>query len=160
MNKIFFHTFFWLSLSSNVYADILEIVETQPRSELWLNAGFLSHHFQQTSGFNNRNLGFGGEYRYSTVSSMTAGEFYNSDRHTSRYFGWYWQPVHIAGARAGLVAGGFDGYPMMQNGGWFLAAIPMLSLEYQRVGANLAIVPSYQNRLHGAFSLQLKVKLF
>jgi len=49
---------------------------------------------------------------------------------------------------------------MMQNGGWFVAAIPMLSLEYQRVGVNLAIVPSYQNRLHGALSLQLKVKLF
>jgi hypothetical protein len=105
-------------------------------------------------------LGFGGEYRYSTVSSITAGEFYNSDRRTSHYVGWYWQPVQIGVVRAGLVAGGFDGYPMMQNGGWFVAAIPMLSVEYQRIGANLAIVPSYQNRLHGALSLQLKVKLF
>ena len=147
-------------LAPAAHADTFTFIDAQPRSELWLNAGFFSHHFQQTAGFNNRNLGFGGEYRYSTVSSITAGEFYNSDRRTSHYLGWYWQPVQIGVVRAGLVAGGLDGYPMMQNGGWFLAAIPMLSMEYQRVGANLAIVPSYQNRLHGALALQLKVKLF
>jgi hypothetical protein len=147
-------------LAPAAHADTFTLIDAKPRSELWLNGGFFSHHFQQTAGFNNRNLGFGGEYRYSTVSSITAGEFYNSDRRTSHYVGWYWQPVQIGVVRAGLVAGGFDGYPMMQNGGWFVAAIPMLSVEYQRIGANLAIVPSYQNRLHGALSLQLKVKLF
>jgi hypothetical protein len=147
-------------LTPAAHADTFTFIDAEPRSELWLNAGFFSHHFQQTAGFNNRNLGFGGEYRYSTVSAITAGEFYNSDRRTSHYVGWYWQPVQIGVVRAGLVTGGFDGYPMMQNGGWFVAAIPMLSVEYPRIGANLAIVPSYQNRLHGALSLQLKVKLF
>ena len=48
----------------------------------------------------------------------------------------------------------------MRNGGRFLAAIPVVSYEYQRVGLNIAFVPTYKNMLYGAVSLQLKVKLF
>ena len=56
--------------------------------------------------------------------------------------------------------GGFSGYPKMHDGGWFLAAIPVISVEYQRFGVNFAIVPTYKERLHGALSVQLKFKLF
>jgi hypothetical protein len=48
----------------------------------------------------------------------------------------------------------------MQNGAWFPALIPVASIEYERVGANIAFVPSIQNRLYGAVSVQLKVKLY
>jgi hypothetical protein len=58
------------------------------------------------------------------------------------------------------VVGGFNGYPKMRDGDWFLAAIPVASVEYQRVGVNFAIVPTYKERLHGAFTVQLKLKLF
>lgn len=145
--------------NANVQAAEFAYIPSQPLSEFWLNAGFLSHHFQTDKGLNNNNLGVGVEYRYSTTSSVTAGEFYNSDRQTSHYAGWYWQPVSYGPLRLGAVAGGFDGYPKMRNGGWFLAAIPMVSLEYQSVGVNLAIVPTYQDRLYGALSFQLKFKL-
>lgn len=141
------------------HAADLELITPQPISEVWLNAGFLSHHFQTDKGLNNNNLGFGAEYRYSTTSSLTAGEFYNSDRQTSHYLGWYWQPLSYGALRLGGVLGGFDGYPKMRNGGWFLAAIPTASIEYQSVGMNIAIVPTYKDRLYGAISLQLKVKL-
>ncbi|MGB8517425.1 MAG: hypothetical protein WCD45_06010 [Gallionella sp.] len=136
-----------------------KFIDSKPISEFWLNAGFISHHFQTDKGLNNNNYGIGGEYRYSTTNSITAGEFYNSDRQTSHYVGWYWQPVSYGPLRLGAVAGGFDGYPKMRNGGWFLAAIPMVSVEYKSVGMNLAIVPTYQNRLYGALSFQFKVKL-
>ena len=145
---------------SNVIAESLNFVTPQPISELWLNAGFISHHVQTDKGLNNNNYGLGAEYRYSTTSALTAGEFYNSDRQTSHYAGWYWQPLALGSLRIGGVAGGFDGYPKMRNGGWFLAAIPVVSYEYQRVGMNIAFVPTYKNMLYGAVSLQLKVKLF
>ncbi len=60
----------------------------------------------------------------------------------------------------GAVAGGFNGYPKMRDGGWFLAAIPTATIEYERVGINIAVVPTYKDRLHGGISVQLKFKLF
>lgn len=94
------------------------------------------------------------------MSSVTLGVFDNSDRQTSHYAGWYWQPVRLGPVRLGAVFGAMDGYQKMQNGGWFLAAIPTASVEYKNMGANLTFTPSYKDKLYGAISLQLKLKVF
>jgi hypothetical protein len=150
----------FLGTFSAAHAQEFAFIHAEPISELWLNPGFISHHFQTDKGLNNNNYGLGVEYRYSTSSAFTAGQFYNSDRQTSHYVGWYWQPVSLGALRLGGVIGGFDGYPKMLNGGWFPAVIPVVSYEYQSVGANIAFVPTYKDRLYGAISVQLKVKLF
>ncbi|MGW8392477.1 hypothetical protein [Pseudoduganella sp. HUAS MS19] len=147
------------ALSLPALADTFTVIENQPLSELWVNPGFYSYHFQRDKGFDDTNPGFGAEYRFSTVASVTAGRFHNSDRQMSNYAGIYYQPWAIGPVRLGAVVGGFNGYPKMRDGGWFLAAIPVVSVEYQRVGVNFAIVPTYKERLHGAFSVQLKFKL-
>ena len=141
-------------------AETFSTVESQPISELWLNAGFYSFHFQKDKGFNNNNFGPGVEYRYSTVSSVTFGAFDNSDNHTSRFAGWYWQPLGLGPVRLGAVVGAMDGYRKMNAGGWFLTAIPAVSVEYKNIGANVLIVPNYKDSLHGAIYLQLKLKIF
>jgi hypothetical protein len=138
----------------------ISIAESKPISELWLNPGFYSYHFQKDKGLNNSNFGLGGEYRYSTVSSVTLGIFDNSDRQTSRYVGWYWQPLEFGPLRFGAVVGAVDGYPHMLDGGWFIAVIPTASIQYKLIGANLMFVPSYKDRLYGAISLQLKLRVF
>lgn len=130
------------------------------RSQVWLTSGFATHHFQSDKDLNGRNPGVGLEYRLSDDSALTAGRFYNSDREHSKYLGMYYQPLSYAGVRFGAVLGGFDGYPKMRDGGWFLAAIPTATFEYQRVGVNVAVVPTYKDRLHGGISVQLKFKLF
>ncbi len=147
-----------ISLSSN--AEIFSIIESKPISEIWLNPGAYSYHFQKDKGFDNNNYGLGGEYRYSTTSSVMLGVFHNSDRDTSHYIVWHWQPLEFGPVHLGAVAGVIDGYPQMLDGGWFPVVIPMLSVEYRYIGANLLLVPSYQNRLHGAISLQLKLRVF
>lgn len=148
------------SVSFTSGAETYVIIEPKPISELWLNPGLYSYHFQREKGFNNDNFGLGVEYRYSTVSSVTLGLFYNSDRQTSHYAGWYWQPLGLGPVRLGAVLGAMDGYPKMVNGGWFFAAIPTASIEHKNFGANLMFVPSYKDRLYGAISLQLKLKVF
>ncbi|MES2299833.1 MAG: hypothetical protein V4582_22530 [Pseudomonadota bacterium] len=130
-----------------------------PLSELWLNGGFYSYHFQRDKDLNDRNPGLGLEYRISTVTSATVGRFYNSDRRYSNYAGLYYQPFAIGPVRLGAVLGGFDGYPKMRDGGWFLAAIPAASMEFGRFGMHLAVVPTYKDRLYGAISVSLRVKL-
>jgi len=158
MNKLLIGATF-AALSVPALADTFSVIENQPLSELWVNPGFYSYHFQRDKGFDDTNPGFGAEYRLSTVASVTAGRFHNSDRQMSNYAGVYYQPWAIGPVRLGAVIGGFDGYPKMRDGGWFLAAIPVVSVEYQRVGVNFAIVPTYKERLHGALSVQLKFKL-
>lgn len=138
---------------------LFDIIDVAPLSETWLNVGFYSYHFQRDKGLNDRNPGLGIEYRYSTVASLTAGRFYNSDREYSNYAGVYYQPIAIGPVRLGAVVGGFNGYPKMRDGGWFLAAIPVASVEYQRVGVNMAFVPTYKDRLYGALTFQLKLKI-
>lgn len=130
------------------------------RNALWLDTGFATYHFQSDKDLNGRNPGIGVEYQFSESSALTAGRFFNSDRQHSRYAGMYYQPWSYRGVKLGVVAGGFDGYPKMRNGGWFLAAIPVATFEYERVGVNLAVVPNYKNRLHGGISVQFKFKLF
>lgn len=127
--------------------------------ELWLTTGFVSYHFQTDQHLRNDNAGAGLEYRYSSNSAIAAGRFNNSDWQTTRYAALFYQPVKWRKASLGGVIGLFDGYPRMNNGGWFIAVIPAISIEYQRLGANLAVIPTFHNKLHGALSLQFKFKL-
>jgi len=145
------------SLSATAMA---ETIEPAPLSEVWLNGGFYTWHFQRDKNLNGANGGLGAEWRFNTVASVTAGRFYNSDRAYSNYLGAYYQPWKIGPVRIGAVIGAFDGYPKMRNGGWFPAAIPTLSYEYERVGVNVAIIPTYKDRLYGGISVQLKLKAF
>nr|ACN58904.1 hypothetical protein AKSOIL_0289 [uncultured bacterium BLR18] len=139
--------------------DAVRFIDQQPLSEVWINPGFYSFHFDGDKGLNNNNAGLGAEYRFSTVMSATAGRFYNSDRRYSNYAGVYWQPVAVGPFRLGAVAGAFNGYPRARNGGWFPAVIPAISYEYQRFGANIAVIPGYKDRLYGAVSVQLKFRI-
>jgi hypothetical protein len=138
---------------------LFHVIDSKPLSQWWINPGFYSLHFQRDKGLNNSNFGLGAEYRTSTVTSYTAGRFYNSDRDYSNYAGVYYQPIAIGPVRFGAVIGAFDGYPKMREGGWFLAAIPVASIEGERMGLNVAFVPTYKDRLYGAISFQLKLKL-
>lgn len=140
--------------------DFFHIIKPQSQSKLWINPGMVSYHFQQDQNLNNGNWGAGLEYRFNTVASVTAGRFYNSDREYSNYAGVYYQPIAIGPIKLGAVIGGFNGYPTTNNGGWFAAAIPALTWEGDWVGANVFVIPTIGDQVHGALSLQLKFKIF
>lgn len=128
--------------------------------ELWLATGFATYHFQSDLDLNGRNPGIGVEYRFTDSAAVTAGRFYNSDRQHTRYVGVLYQPWSLGGIKFGAVLAAFDGYPKMRDGGWFLAPVPSVSFEYKKVGINVAVVPTYKERLHGGISVQLKFKLW
>lgn len=138
---------------------LLELVEPESRSELWLNAGMYSYHYDKSQNFNDNNIGFGAEYRFSNVASITAGGFKNSNSAHSNYVGIYWQPIAIGPFNLGIVGGGFNGYPSANNGGWFPAAFPALTIEGKWLGANMFFIPTIGDRVHGAISFQLKLKV-
>lgn len=140
--------------------DLFTRVEAAPKSEFWVDSGFLTAHFNRGKDLNGANHGLGAEYRFSGTLAATAGRFYNSDRVWSNYAGVIWQPYAIGPVRIGAALAAFNGYPHMRGGGWFPAAIPTATFEYRRVGVNIGVVPSYKDRLYGGISVQLKFKLF
>jgi hypothetical protein len=151
---------FVLSLiSPTARADNFQSIESTPVDELWLNAGFYSYHFQKNIYLDNNNFGLGFEYRYSSISSVTAGRFHNSDKEMSNYAAWCWQPWALGPVRIGALLGAINGYPKAFDRAWFPLALPLASVEYKNFGLNFTIVPTYKETLHGSITLQLKVKL-
>ena len=140
--------------------NFIHLITPETKNQLWLNPGMASYHFQQDKNFNGGNWGAGAEYRFNSVASVTVGRFYNSDRDYSNYAGVYYQPIAIGPIKLGAVFGGFNGYPGANNGGWFPAVLPALTWEGDWVGANVFVIPTVGDRVHGAISLQLKMKIW
>lgn len=137
----------------------VEVIKPQPKSALWINPGMYSYHFQRDQNLNGNNWGIGLEYRFNTVASATIGNYKNSDNGNSSYAGIYYQPIAVGPVKLGIVAGGFNGYQSTNNGGWFPAVLPALTVEEGILGANLFFIPTVGELVHGAISLQIKLKL-
>ena len=138
----------------------VRVIEQEAKKEVWVNPGMYSYHFQKDQNLNNNNWGIGLEYRFNTVASATVGNFKNSDNGHSSYVGIYYQPISIGPLKLGVVAGGFNGYQSTNNGGWFPAVLPTLTIEEGRFGVNVFFIPTVGDKVHGAISFQLKVKLY
>ena len=138
----------------------IEVIKPVEKSTLWINPGLYSYHFDQNKDFNSVNYGLGLEYQFSSVASLTVGTYRNSYYQTSNYIGAYWLPLAVGPLHIGVVAGGFNGYANTQNGGWFPAVLPVVSIEGEWVGLNLIIIPSISNRVAGSLSFQAKIKAF
>jgi hypothetical protein len=134
-------------------------IQAKELNEVWVNAGFMTAHYDRDADLSGENFGLGAEYRWSPQWSAVAGRFRNSDRARSNYLGVTYQPWEIGGVKLGAVVAAFNGYPFMRNGAWFPAVIPVASLEGDRLGLNVGFIPSYKNRLYGGISFQLKLKV-
>lgn len=139
--------------------DLIQITEPKSSSSLWLNPGLYSYHFDRNRDFNSNNVGLGAEYQISTITSITAGFYRNSYYQSSSYIGAYWQPIGIGPMKLGVVSGLFNGYSNTNNGGWFPAVLPALTVEGDLFGCNLLFIPTVPNRIAGSVSLQLKIKV-
>lgn len=153
---------FWLAVSALLWGPWVHATDHEPR--LWINAGVLSWHFDRAKDLREDNIGLGVEAVLRRDHAVMAGTFINSNRRRTRYAGYLWRPLHwkAAGAdvTAGVAAGGFDGYPGYRNGGWFLAALPVVAIEGRRLGMNIYVVPTIRNRLDGALAFQFKASFW
>lgn len=130
----------------------------KPAGELWLNVGGFSRHFNRQAGHNENNVGLGVEYRTSEDLSFMAGSYRNSVRKNTTYAAVSWQPLSMGSFKLGAAVGLMNGYPAMNRGGTFFAALPMATYEGRRFGVNLGLIPSMKD-VDGAVILQFKVRL-
>jgi hypothetical protein len=132
--------------------------------QVWLNPGIYSHHFDSGKGLRNNNIGLGAEVRLTNDHGLMGGTFINSNRQRSHYATYQWRPLHWQWGGldlgAAIAVGGFDGYPNYRNGGWFVAPLPMLTVEGRTFGANISVIPTVANRFDGAIAIQLKMRVW
>ena len=132
--------------------------------QVWLNPGMYSFHFNRNAGHRDNNFGIGAEVLLTDDHALMAGSFINSDRQRSHYGLYEWRPLHwqVSAVKlsAGIAAAAFDGYPRYKNGGWFAVPLPLLAVEGERFGVNLALIPNIPNRLNGALAIQIKLRVW
>jgi len=90
---------------------------------------------------------------------VTAWCFYKSGTYPN-YADFYYQPTTKGPIKIGAVSGGFNGCQQTNNDGCFAAVLPALNWEGDWVGASVFVIPTIGDRVHGAISLQLKLKIF
>lgn len=132
-------------------------------SQVWINPGFYSLHFDREKQLRNNNIGIGVEIGFTEKHHFLAGTYINSNNSRSYYGAYLWRPLHAEfgnlHAFAGVAAGAFNGYTNYRNGGWFLAPLPVVGIEGDRVGINLSIIPTIKDRLDGAIAIQLRFRI-
>jgi hypothetical protein len=126
--------------------------------QIWINVGGFSRHFDRGSRYNENNFGFGIEWRRSPQVAVMAGVYDNSLGKPSQYAAINWQPWQIGPVKLGAAVGLLNGYPAIERGGTFFAALPMASIEGRRFGINLGLIPSIGN-VDGAVLLQFKLRI-
>ena len=153
-------------LCATAYSAGAQAVESKQESwpQVWLNPGIYSQHFDSDKGLRNNNIGFGAEIMLSNKHALMAGSFINSNRTRTHYAGYEWRPLHwtVYGVDvgAGIAIGAFDGYPNYRNGAWFVAPLPMLSIEGRMLGANISLIPTVADRFDGALAIQVKLRVW
>lgn len=128
------------------------------KPEFWVNVGGFSTHFHSGKNYNESNAGFGVEYRTSPHVSFMAGSYYNSVRKTTTYAAVNWQPYTVGEWKLGVAAGVMDGYPGVERGGTFFAALPLVTYEGPRFGVNFGVIPDMA-KVSGAVIAQLKFRI-
>lgn len=136
--------------------------DSYPR--VWLSPGIYSYHFDTSKDLRNDNWGLGVEVALARDHSVIGGSYINSNGGRTHYGVYEWRPLHWQPAgievSAGVLAGAFDGYPKYHDGGWFVAALPVLAVEGRYLGLNLSLIPTIPDRLDGALSIQVKLRVW
>ena len=131
---------------------------------VWLSPGIYSWHFDQSKGLRNDNVGASVQVDLAPEHGFLAGTYINSNRARTHYGAYAWRPLQWqwGGVDVGVGAaiGAFDGYPNYRNGGWFVAPLPVASIEGRYLGANLILIPTIANRLDGALGIQLRLRVW
>lgn len=121
--------------------------------EDWLVVSGAAWHFARRDELRGNNPGLGWE-RPSTEYPLSwmGGYYRNSYDRDTFYAGARWEPLRWEHVRLGIFAGLASGY-------WTpVVALPMLSLEYQRVGINIVAAPTVREYT-GYVGAQIKFRL-
>ena len=126
-------------------------------AETWVSLGGVTQHFCTTCGYNGFNPGLGVQQDfYSDDLRLIGGVYYNSYYKASFYGGAAYQPLQYGPVKIGFVAGLVSNYPNLKVPAM---ALPVVSIEGDRVGVDILGGPSVANRT-GLVTVNFKFKIF
>lgn len=108
-------------------------------SDLWIVSTVKSYHFNRDISHNEFNRGIGLEYHLTPKVYLLAGEYDNSYKVHSNYFGTMYMPFSYKNFKFGGMGVFLNGYKENPQAYLFSAA-PMISFEYKQVGVNLMVL--------------------
>ncbi|MCX9155767.1 hypothetical protein OPU71_06460 [Niveibacterium sp. 24ML] len=121
-------------------------------AEDWFVVSGASYHFERRDEFRSDNPGIGWERPDPEIPLVYAVGYYrNSYDRDTFYAGARWEPLRWQYASLGIFAAFASGY-------WTpVVALPMLSLQYERVGINFVAAPTIRDYV-GYVGAQVKVR--
>jgi len=132
--------------------------------QVWINPGIYSYHLDRDTDYREDNVGFGVEVLITDDHMIMGGSFINSNGERSRYGLYTWRPLHweVSTVRfsAGISLAALDGYTAYHNGDWFVAPVPLLAIEWKRLGVNFTFVPKVHESLDTAIGIQVKLRVW
>src|SRR2546423_1716756 len=91
------------------------------KTDVWINAGFLSYHFDRDKNYREFNYGLGAEAVFTPNHAAIIGTVKNSESHQSTFVGYEYRPFHWQpggfDVGAGVAVALINGYPSKSNGG-------------------------------------------
>lgn len=133
-------------------------------ARVWISPLIYSLHFDSSKDLRNDNWGLSVEVALAPDHALIGGSYINSNRARTSYGAYEWRPLHwqISSLELslGVALGAFDGYPNYRDGGWFVAPLPVLTLEGRYVGVNMSVIPTIRDRLDGALAVQFKLRVW
>lgn len=121
-------------------------------NQLWVTSGMWSRHNNEDHyHYRQNNTGLGLAYE-TPKYTFVVGEYDNSIKQHSDYFGVMHTPLKIGPVKIGYFAGLISGYT--KNVKFFPMAAPMATYEYKGIGINFIWVPSV------VAAVQLKIKVW
>lgn len=136
-------------------------------TELWLSVNTVSWHAERECPAcpggqqNQANWGGGLEAHFAHGLRVMAGGYRNSWSRGTAYLLGAWQPIEVGYAKAGVFAGAVTGYRSEDDCQTTVcpAAGLIFSLERERVGLNLLVVPAVSPKHTTVIGLQVKARL-
>jgi len=157
-------SFFGIVLGFGMTVSGARAADAEFSRQVWINPGIYSYHFDRSADFRDNNIGFGAEVLLAPDHAVMGGTFINSQSARTHYGAYQWRPLHWQPAginvSAGIILGAFDGYPTYRNGGWFIAPMPVLAIEGDRVGVNLSVIPKVHEGMGAAMAFQVKLRVW
>ena len=129
------------------------------KAESFLVASVGSYHFKRKD-YCEVNPGVGFEHSILKDTRLVAGTYQNSLCNPSNYIGLSWAPLRFENWRLGVAAIAITGYEddkKKRADKVIVVPLPTLSYEGRRWGANLVVIPPYED-FRGGGGLQLKVR--
>ena len=125
-------------------------------ADTWLVASIGSYHVQRDKQYCEMNPGVGIEH--GDKWRLVAGTYHNSLCTTSNYAGASYTFGEVWSLKFGTALLAITGYEKSKRGTEaVIAPLPFVSWERKRLGANLVLIPPYDD-FRGAVGLQIKVR--